>query len=66
MRACCCTTQCPACGQCCQVDCGHRRGAGGYKTTTGTGIQVGRVTPRPLTEDDIRRILREELGRIGG
>jgi hypothetical protein len=68
MRTCCCTNQCPACGQCCQVNCGHRTAPSGV-STTGTGIQIGKATPaapRPLTEDDIRRILREELGRSGG
>lgn len=59
MRSCCCTNQCPACGQCCQVGCGHRRT---YTYATGT---VTPIAPRPLTEEDIRRIIREEINRGG-
>lgn len=68
MRSCCCTAQCPACGQCCQVDCGHRRSSTGTWTTTPRvpmpwpSGQIT-VTPKPLTVEDVRRIIREELAR---
>jgi hypothetical protein len=68
IRACHCTNQCHTCGQCCRVPCGHRAGSGGYTTTTSTPWQpapapVEFPRPAPLTEEQVRRIVREELGR---
>lgn len=55
-----CTNQCPGCGACCRVPCAHR--------AVGQTITVGKTTftPTPLTEEDVRRIIREELGRAAG
>lgn len=81
MRTCCCTNQCPACGQCCQVGCGHRGSARGwtvtpqpnttplppiYPTTIPAAqppLEVGRTHREPLTEEQVRQIIREELER---
>lgn len=62
MRTCCCVNQCPACGQCCQVPCAHRGVFGGEY---GSGSTTGKVEviPPSLTEEDVRRIIREELDR---
>lgn len=59
MRTCCCVNQCPACGQCCQVNCGHRRTAGTYITPN----SYPTTAPSPLSEEDVRRIIREEINR---
>lgn len=69
---CCCTNQCPACGQCCQVDCGHRRAPSGYTVPVVPYTPQRRPEPRPvdiriiqpkppLTEDDLKRLIQEGI-----
>lgn len=60
---CCCTNQCQACGQCCAVGCAHRGSAGSTVPVPVWPPGQITVTPAPLTEDDVRRILREEIAR---
>lgn len=68
MHSCCCTAQCKTCGACCQVGCACR-----YQTYTVPQTtpppplpwppgQITQVTP-PLTEEQVRRIIREEIDR---
>lgn len=67
MRSCFCVNQCPGCGQCCQVACGHRGSAGTWTTPNTSPLpsqpQVGRIEIAPLSPDDIRQIIREEIRR---
>lgn len=59
VHSCCCTNQCPSCGQCCQVACGHRHAA------HGVSIGIPAAAP-PVIADELRRIVREEIdARLG-
>jgi hypothetical protein len=55
MSACFCTGRCLAGGTCAAFP----HGRSGYHGS----VEVGRTGSRPLTEDDVRRIIREELKR---
>jgi hypothetical protein len=77
--ACHCTNQCPSCGSCCQVGCDHRGPAKGWTLRDWSSPSVvpcsppsgplpwppGEITvmPKPLSEEDVRRVIREELAR---
>jgi hypothetical protein len=62
---CCCTNQCPTCGQCCQTGREHRGGTRwvGTGTTPLPPVTWPVHPPTPLDADDIRRIVREEIAR---
>ena len=62
-RACHCTNQCRQCGACCAAGCIHRGAPGQIRPGTATQIEIGRTwrTQKPLTEEDVRRIAREEI-----
>lgn len=70
MNACYCVAQCPQCGACCQVKCGHARPSVKYAPRPWDDAPAipprAPRTPRPVTEEDVRRILREELSRARG
>jgi hypothetical protein len=65
VRTCCCTNQCPACGQCCQVRCEHRGAAWPVTPQKSPQIEVKLVQAKPpLTENDVRRLINEALDRV--
>jgi hypothetical protein len=66
MRTCHCTNQCPGCGTCCQIACGCRRVAGGWTSPNTGPLPLGRTHREPLTEEQVRQIIREELKRARG
>lgn len=58
MRTCNCTNQCPACGQCCQVNCGHRGGSGTW-TAPSTSPHILPPVPVPVVPVSAPQIIGE-------